>query len=208
MTRNKGIWYSVKNQVAWFARWATWSWSNWDKSQKTTWCHSCLMHLPRGKNLWMWRLSPTRWRRHKQNQSQMPSFDSAVLSCTSESFRRKEARRNAVARRPLESNGRQERSTEKQRPSLDLEQVAERRAIQNFPVGDRLDRNQLVVLGQPRDDRHLPPRALSPEESVREQYHNEMSGPMRMREDYQATTKVLLSLREEQRRTNNYLPTV
>ena len=64
-----------------------------------------------------------------------------------------------MARRPLESNRRQERSTETQRPSLDLEQVAKRRAIQNFSVGYRVGRNLLLVLGLPPDDRHLPQRA-------------------------------------------------
>ena len=49
--------------------------------------------------LWLWRLSPTRWRHNKQNQSQIPSFDSAVLSCTSESFKRQEVREVSMAKR-------------------------------------------------------------------------------------------------------------
>ena len=79
-----------------------------------------------------------------------------------------------MATRPLESNRRQERSTETQQPFLDLEQVARRRAMQNFPVGDRVDRKLLPLPELPHDDRHLPPRALSPEESVREHFHNEV----------------------------------
>ena len=49
--------------------------------------------------LWLWRLSLTRHRHNKQYQSQIPSFDSLVLSCTSESFKRQEARRVSMATR-------------------------------------------------------------------------------------------------------------
>ena len=51
------------------------------------------------KILWMWRVPPTRRRHNKPNQSQISSFDSAVLSCTSESFKMKEARKSTMARK-------------------------------------------------------------------------------------------------------------
>ena len=127
------------------------------------------------KPLWMWRSSPTRWRHNKQNQCQIASFDRDVLSC-SESYKMKEARRFPMATRPLESNRRLERSTGTQQPSLDPEQVAERRAIHNFPVGDWVDRKLLPSPGLPHDDRHLPPRALSPEESVRLHHPHDTEG--------------------------------
>ena len=63
---------------------------------------------------------------HVNSPGQNSSFDFAVLSCTSESFKREETRRCSTATRSLESDGRHDRSTEtKRRLFLDLEQVAE-----------------------------------------------------------------------------------
>ena len=153
----------------------------------------------------------TRWKHNKQNQSQISSFDGAVLSCTSESFKRKEARRSTMARRPLESNRRQEKSTEAQRPSLDLEQVAERLAIQNFSVGDRVDRTAGTWTTSRRSTSPTtrPITKKSWYEStitMKSNDPNSQSGPMWKREDYRAITKAVLSLCEEQGRTNTYIP--
>ena len=53
--------------------------------------------------------------------------------------RGRKARRQSMAKRPCESNGRHEGSKETWRPFLDTEQMAERRDIQNFSVGGRVD---------------------------------------------------------------------
>ena len=62
--------------------------------------------------LFLWRFSLSWWRINKKRS--IPSFHSPLSSCTSESLKGQEARRDSVTTRPSESNGSQKRSMETQ----------------------------------------------------------------------------------------------
>ena len=110
------------------------------QTSATIQCPSCLKHVPDGLNVCPCGvcLRPNRDTMNRIKVRFEP-FDNAFSSCNF-SFTRKKARTQSLAKRPCESNGHHEGSKETWRPSLDTEQMAERRDIQNFSVGGRVYR--------------------------------------------------------------------
>ena len=137
----------------------------------TSQCHSCWRHLPEGLTFCECGvcLRPDEEFINRV-KSKISSFDSTVFSCTSESFKREHTRRFTMAGGPLESNRRQKRSTETL-AFLDIEQVGEWRAAQNFSVESWVDSNLLSISGPPYNGWHLPQRVLSSKEFLRK--HNQ-----------------------------------
>ena len=142
------------------------------------------------KILWMWRLSPTRCRHYKQNPSQIQGFDIAVLSCTSESFKRKKTRRCSMATRLLEINGRHERSTQTKSSILiewqNDEQYRTRQNGQRETYFKYFD--YLTTIDTSQNAHYAQRNRYENTTKMKSNVPNHQSGPNR------ATTKALISL--------------
>ena len=79
--RKKATRSSVKNQVALCTRWATLSWSNWDKPRRLfSVCILPLKHVPEGcEHVSMWRLASTQSKYDGPNQRNICSLENSVL---------------------------------------------------------------------------------------------------------------------------------
>ena len=132
--------------------------------------------------------------------------------CTSESLKRKKARRSTMARRPLGSNRRQKGARKhKDHPSiLSRWQNDEQYRTSRLAMGwTETSCRYLDYLTKIDISHHAPYHQRSHYEStitMKSNDPNPQSEPMWKREDYRATTIALLSLREEQGRTNTKIP--
>ena len=162
--------------------------------------------------LWLWRLSPTRWSHSKQNQNQIPSFDSAVLSCTSESFKRQEVREVSMAKRHWKAMDAKKGANKRDKDTTILIrwQQDEKYWISQLAHGWTedyclyLDCVTTIDISDfaPYHQRYRCENTIT----MRCNDTSRQAGPMKARKDYQLTTRVFEGLREEQRPQISFIP--
>ena len=81
--RKRVLWSSVKNQFALFTKWATLSWSNWDKHRRQFSVFLAWKRTRGIEHVAMWRLASTQSRYDGQTQSNICSVGNSVLSYSS-----------------------------------------------------------------------------------------------------------------------------
>ena len=109
------------------------------QTSATVQCPSCLIHVPEGLNMCLCGV----WLRPNQDtmnriKARFDSLTTPYYRATLQS-RGQNARTQSMAKRPCKSRKRKTRSKETQQPSLDTQQMAQRREIPSFTGGGRVD---------------------------------------------------------------------
>ena len=136
----KVIWSSVKNQVALSTRWATWSWSNWDKLQRLFSVRLARSNVPEGLNMCECGV----WIRHSHSTMERIRTAFAALKIpyyrASEIISRdKKSGHNPWQQDLRKKHGCKKRSTETRQIQLFDGPMAERRSVPRVSIGTRLD---------------------------------------------------------------------
>ena len=201
----------TKSQSAQCTRWAMWNYPSWEN-----FCNSSVPFLPnaharRNVILWMWLLSLSKRRHNQQDQSKISSFDSTELSCSSESFKRKKARRSTDGKKIIGKLWMSSEVRKKNNHSSILDRWHNNERYKKSEVATEWNETHRKYLD------HLTTIYIAYNAPYHQRYRHENTntmkssdsdleaGSMVKRADYKAMTELLYCLRQKQGKANSYI---